>query len=133
MTSFNGLEPIGELELRVAYALGYSSRQFDSRLTSNPLQVPDYSVEDREILLSLLAELALIDQQIKDAMPDSMAEKVSDISVNFHRHILILKEEGSRILNELAQFSGLPLAYNRYRARKAGELGITPLVARNYF
>lgn len=63
---------------------------------------------------SLMTQLAAIDAALSVSTLDSMAVEVGDLKVNYTRNIQLMKLEGSRLLKQLANLSGLPVLYDRF-------------------
>ena len=66
---------------------------------------------------ALCSQLEAIDTALASAVLDSMAMAVGELKVDYAKHIALLKLEGSRLLKELSNVSGLPIAYDRYYGR----------------
>lgn len=81
----------------------------------------------------LVYRLNLIDLAISSAVNDSMAVKVGDLAVDYGKHIYLMKQEGTRLLKQLAILSSVPLYYDKYVGRHASEQSITPLRVTNYY
>lgn len=97
--------------------------------TLEPILVPG-----RQTLVdALLLRLSEIDLAIDTGTTDSMALKVGELSVDYNRHLMILKAEGSRKLKELANLSGLPVLYDKYSGRSAIAGASSPLVVQSYW
>lgn len=62
----------------------------------------------------IISQLEAIDLALASARLDSMAIQVDKLTVDYAKHIALLKAEGSRLLKELSNLSGLPLVYDRY-------------------
>lgn len=62
----------------------------------------------------LIAQLNAIDVALTAARIDSMATAVGELKVNYAQHIGLLKAEGSRLLKELSNLTGLAVAYDRF-------------------
>lgn len=88
--------------------LGYST---------DALEPPFLEVNRLNRANEIVSQLVALDQQIVDAMGDSMALKVGELTVDFQRHIKTLRGQGSLLLNELSAVVGLPLLYNKYTGR----------------
>lgn len=115
----------------LAYRLGYSARDFDALYTTHPLNIPVYTDDDKAVLDSIVAKLDVIDQNIEQNTQDSMATKVGNITVDYVRNLQILKSEGSRLLSELSQLAGFPIAYDKYLGLIPNS-STHPLTVRNY-
>jgi hypothetical protein len=81
---------------------------------------------------TILSKLLLIDAELEQNRKDSMAIDVGGVKVDFNRNILITKAEGTRLLKELEQISGVTLKFDKYLGRSPQGLSVTPLVVRNY-
>jgi hypothetical protein len=123
---------IPSFEQNLCYALGYSARQFDSRYSSNTLNIPTYNTTDKALLNDIYDKLVIIDNAIDQNALDSMALAIGDIKVDYNRNMAILKAEGSRYLQQLSQLAGVPIDYDKYLGRSPGKFSKTPLVVRNY-
>lgn len=103
------------------------------------LGYPDDSLEPtwvsgRQILIeAVLVRLKEIDKAIDAGTTDSMAVKVGELSVDYSRHLMILKAEGTRKLKELAVLSGLPVLYDKYSGRSAIAGSSSPFVVQSYW
>ncbi|HEY9699097.1 MAG TPA: hypothetical protein V6D10_17685 [Trichocoleus sp.] len=67
-----------------------------------------------ERVAQILIDLAEIDAQLKALRPDSMAESVAGMQLNFPKHRALLKSDASDLLKELAQVLGIPLLSKKY-------------------
>lgn len=63
---------------------------------------------------SLLTALSVVDTSLNSVMTDGMAERVGDLQLNYSKYLAMLRNEGSRILREIASLSGIPLRYDRF-------------------
>lgn len=84
------------------------------------LGYPDDSVEPSLDIVraakanEIITQLVAIDQALASARLDSMAIQVDKLTVDYTKHIALLKAEGSRLLKELANVTGLVVVYDRY-------------------
>jgi uncharacterized membrane-anchored protein YhcB (DUF1043 family) len=77
----------------------------------------DYSSLTEDRIDAIFLELDAIDIQLKDALSDSMAMRIDNLEVNYERHYQHLSSEGSRLLQELSNLTGMPIAYDKYKRR----------------
>lgn len=84
-------------------------------------------------IMTLCTRLTVIDSQIDTGLTDSMAVTVGELSVDFGRHIQLLKQEGSRILKTISAMSGIPIKYDRYLGRSPGEVTTSPMSVKTYW
>lgn len=84
-------------------------------------------------ILYLCTRLTVIDGQIDTGLTDSMAVTVGELSVDFGRHIQLLKQEGSRILKQIAAMSGIPINYDRYLGRSPDQATTSPMSIKSYW
>lgn len=97
--------------MTIQMQLGYTSS-----LSLEPVLDTMRTAKANDILLQLQA----IDQAIAAATLDSMAVEVGSLKVDYARHLSLLKTEGSRLLKDLANVSGLSVAYDRFSGGAAG-------------
>lgn len=90
--------------MTISLQLGYTNEDLEPTL-------PDARLAKAK---DLMAQLNAIDTALASATLDSMAVQVDKLTVDFAKHIALLKLEGSRLLKELANVSGLPIVYDRY-------------------
>lgn len=88
----------------ISYQLGYLDDSRDPVILASRQAVVDQH----------LTSLELKDTQIAAALEDAAATQVGDLKVDFQKQIGLLKEEGSRLLKNLAVLVGLPLRYDRF-------------------
>lgn len=62
----------------------------------------------------IITQLVAIDLALASARLDSMAVQVDKLAVDYVQHMALLKAEGSRLLKELSNVSGLAVVYDRY-------------------
>lgn len=74
----------------------------------------EYDEQNILYLEIILEQLEEIDRGLELARSESMAEKVGEINLNYAKHIIHLKEEGRRLLNELSQSMDVPIEFNKY-------------------
>lgn len=117
----------------LCYRLGYSVRDFQNRLTGLPVIIPEFTADDIEALQEIIDKLIALDLELETNRADSMALDVGGVKVDFNRNIQITKAEGSRLLRELAALSAIPIRFDKYLGRYAGNTSSTPLVVRNYY
>lgn len=94
--------------MSISYYLGYIDDTQDPLLPPGRVRL----VED------LLTRLTHIDQAIQEAVGDSMAVKLGETTVDYAQHLDILRDEGSRLVHQLARASGLALVYDIYHKRE---------------
>lgn len=104
--------------MTIALTLGYPEGTPDPTLGPQSLETTN----------RLLTELETIDQQIADARRDSMAEEIDGMKVNFSAHIAELKADGSRLLRQIANVSGMALKFDRYTGRYVRGSNTSPFV-----
>lgn len=94
--------------LRISEILGY-----------NEVQYPEFAISTarQNVIEERVLELTTIDDALKQARLNSVADSIGDIRLQFRNHISLLKEEGSRILKEISNLSGIPLEFDRYRGK----------------
>lgn len=63
---------------------------------------------------SLMTAIAAIDAALSDAPLDSMAVKIDKLEVSYTQHLVLLKQEGSRLIQELSLLLDIPVRYDRY-------------------
>jgi hypothetical protein len=61
-----------------------------------------------------LTALAAVDAGLSSLVQDGMAEGVGDLRLNYGKHGAMLRQEGSRLLKDIANLSGITLRYNRF-------------------
>jgi uncharacterized membrane-anchored protein YhcB (DUF1043 family) len=96
--------------------LGYSPAVLNTEQFVHYLEA-DYNSLTIDRIESVFLELEGIDLQLKDALSDSMAVKIDDLTVDYEKHYKHLSSEGSRLVQELANLTGLGIAYDKYRKR----------------
>lgn len=62
----------------------------------------------------LVTSLTAIDNALATAPLDSMAVKVDKLEVSYSQHLVLLKKEASRMLQEISILTLVPLYYDRY-------------------
>lgn len=90
--------------MTISLQLGYTNEDLEPTLTGVRLAKAN----------DLIAQLNAIDAALASATLDSMAVQVDKLTVDYARHLALLKLEGSRILKELSNISGIPVVYDRY-------------------
>lgn len=95
---------------QVTTLLGYGSvaHRIDPYLKEGYLETVVQRVE------LILTELTEIDEQLKALRPDSMAQSVAGMQLNFPQHRALLRADASNLLKELAQILGIPILFNKY-------------------
>jgi hypothetical protein len=93
--------------MTISFELGYPDDTLEPILEGQRLQRTT----------AITSELRDVTDQLKAAIQDSMAQDVGGLKVDFDAHIAQVKTEGTRLLLELAQVSGLPLRYDRFSGR----------------
>ena len=63
---------------------------------------------------SLVTSLSAIDAALTAAPLDSMAVKIDKLEVSYSQHMALLKQEASRILEEISVLVSIPIFYDRY-------------------
>lgn len=63
---------------------------------------------------NLIVQLDAIDSALAAARLDSMAVQVDKLTVDYTKHMALLKAEGSRLLKELSNLVGLAISYDRF-------------------
>ncbi len=66
---------------------------------------------------SLVTSLNAIDAALNDAPLDSMAVKIDKLEVSYTQHLALLKQEASRILEEISALVLIPINYDRYQRK----------------
>ena len=79
----------------------------------------------------LIGHLVSIDSALAQNTLDSMAVSVGELQTNYGLNIAVMKSEGTRLLRQLSQLSGLPIIYDPYCA-KYTDLAALPLAIRQY-
>lgn len=92
--------------LSVSEILGYRKLQY----TEYPLT----EYRSAQIELRVL-RLNTIDAALSEAAVNSVAGMVGDMKLEYTNHINILRSEGSRILNEIANLAGIPVGFDRFK------------------
>ncbi len=82
---------------------------------------PVLSFDRQQRVDRLLQDLQEIDEMLKNALRDSMAVEVGELTVNYGNHIAQLKNEGSTKLRELSVITGIPLLFDKYSGRGAND------------
>lgn len=90
--------------MTISLQLGYTNEDIEPTLSDARLAKAN----------DLIAQLNAIDTALASATLDSMAVAVGELKVDYARHIALLKLEGSRLLKELSNISGIPIVYDRY-------------------
>ena len=92
--------------LRISEILGYRE-----------IQYPEFPITEYRdgLIADKLLELVAIDTALREARLNSVAEMVGDMKLNYGAHMTFLRSEGSRLLKEIANLAGIPLAYDRYQ------------------
>lgn len=75
---------------------------------------------------SIMASLVTIDEALQSAPLDSMAVKVDKLEVSYSQHLVLLKQEASRLLAELSQLVEIPIAYDKYSRKSPGSRTTRP-------
>jgi hypothetical protein len=75
----------------------------------------------------ILERLQEIDTLIVQALPDSMAVRVGDITVDYGAHVGLLRSEGSNLLRQLAATADVPLLYDKYTGQSHNAQGRSSL------
>lgn len=91
--------------LEISEALGY----YEVINTEYPISTTRMARID-----SLLTALNAVDASLNSVVMDGMAERVGDLQLNYPKYLSMLRNEGSRILKDIASLSGIPLAYDRF-------------------
>ena len=94
----------------ILMALGYGlvyPEGFFERLTSVPTALGSR-------IDSLMVSLKAIDDALTAAPLDSMAVKIDKLEVSYSQHMALLKQEASRILEEISVLTMIPIIYDRY-------------------
>lgn len=70
--------------------------------------------ERKELILELIEQVEEIKLALSKAISKSFLEQVDEIKLNYRVQIRELKREGSRLLKQIAQLTGLELKYNPF-------------------
>lgn len=101
-----------DLQAAIQVALGYGYLQPPHyELLAIQYQFTQAAVDTMSALLQQIAD---IDAKLTAATEDSMAEKVDSLGLNYRQHVKHLKSEGSRLLRQLSNVTGLKIEYNKY-------------------
>lgn len=107
-----------EQQENILFRLGYSesnATDYESNLEANYFAVRVARVD------SIMSELAIVDEKILLSLDDSMALKVDSIEVDFQQHYKHLLVEGTKLLRELSNITGIPIFYDKYRSNCAND------------
>ncbi len=74
---------------------------------------------------SLVTSLNAIDTALNDAPLDSMAVKIDKLEVSYTQHLALLKQEASRILEEISALVMLPINYDRYQRKNPNQVRVS--------
>jgi hypothetical protein len=120
-------------KLQLAYRLGYTTKDFDPRYNTSILAIPDYTVDDQAYLQLIMNKLVVIDAELDTNRPDAMALDVGGIKVDFGKSLALSRQEGSRLLAELANTAAIPMKFDKYTGRSPSSGPLSPVAVRNYF
>ena len=110
-------------ETRALMALGYSLISINAKAVI----FPQIGVDGLVYVSGILAKLVVLDTELETNIRDSMATKVGDLGLSYGAYISQAKQQGSRLLKELAAATGTPVVFYRY----LGSSGT--IIARNYY
>lgn len=97
---------------KIRYHCGY--REIE-QMASTPL-TEEFSAEEVTQVQRLIDELADVDKALTAARTDSMAIAVGNLKVDYRQHVQHLKDEGTRVLEELAHLTDIHLHRNKYKS-----------------
>lgn len=109
--------------MSIALQLGYTSDVLD----------PVLDVARASRANDLIAQLNAVDVALATARIDSMATAVGDLKVDYARHMSLLKAEGSRLLKDLANLTGLAVAYDRFLGQSPTKVKRSPWGFQSYW
>jgi hypothetical protein len=117
---------------RLAYTLGYSIKHTDPDYSYVPFNIPDINdADDIARVDALLDSIDRINSSIDEALADSMAQKVDNLTVDFNRQIQLYRQQGSRLLSQLSILTAVPVSYDMFTGFREGK-SVSPIAVRNY-
>ncbi|MFB2876840.1 hypothetical protein [Floridanema aerugineum] len=96
----------------ISYHLGY----LDDNLE------PTVSASRQPLVLNIMENINAVENALNSAVLDSMALQVGDLKVDYATHISQLKNQGTMLLIQLSQLTGLPIAFDKFQL-SAGNTG----------
>jgi len=91
--------------LSISETLGY----YEVIITQYPISLSRMAFIDAAFL-----KLEDVDIALASVVTDGMAEQVGDMRVNYGKHVAMLKMEGTRLLQSISAYSGIPIRFNKY-------------------
>ena len=106
----------------ILFALGYGVAYPDGAL-DRLITIPT-NLGNR--IDSLMVSLKAIDDALTAAPLDSMAVKIDKLEVSYSQHMALLKQEASRILEEISVLVNIPIFYDRYSRQSLTVAKVNP-------
>lgn len=104
----------------ILYLLGYNPSSTTNDITNTISSSYFNVVIDK--LVKYITELEDIDFKLDKARLDSMVTEMDDIALSYTQHISHLQMEGSRLLKDVSNLTGVPLLFDRYLGKKTNNL-----------